>query len=518
MDNILNKIDADKEILSTMPRNNKKNIANYIQKVEELQQEYKEVNDEIFSEMEKRYTKIVSIKENKSIEEQKQEIEKIEEILEILDTAKTSYEKMGIDKRIYKLSKFYKENLESINEEIYKCIKKFSEVGVALTADDFDYSIYVNEYMNSFFKEMEKGNINSEEIKSIFEQIYWKCPDIIIHIELNLRYLYMKNQKNIDKYYEIKRERLQKRLGETPEEILNKEENLKIKLEQEIDTDKFLIIQKFLDGTLDTKDYEETRIKAEYIKLIPEEMLVPSKEEIDINSIKFLNSLYEYKNYLKFKYIYEDVKKKYLEIDQHKNSYSSIKKEIESKEKKLKKINKNINRKRLFGNKSKQEKDIAEYNSTILEIKSLYKNLDTEEIYVKIAKNISKNSSIFDTLQFASKFYSYLVECIIENNKDITPPQIEELIDELRNFVKNPNIIIIKNITILEEKNIPIIISDRYRLLNFQITKDDISETNFDSLISSLQKIKNYHNIKESNIDLNDMEFICEFNKILNTK
>ena len=518
MDNILNKIDADKEILSTMPRNNKKNIANYIQKVEELQQEYKEVNDEIFSEMEKRYTKIVSIKENKSIEEQKQEIEKIEEILEILDTAKTSYEKMGIDKRIYKLSKFYKENLESINEEIYKCIKKFSEVGVALTADDFDYSIYVNEYMNSFFKEMEKGNINSEEIKSIFEQIYWKCPDIIIHIELNLRYLYMKNQKNIDKYYEIKRERLQKRLGETPEEILNKEENLKIKLEQEIDTDKFLIIQKFLDGTLDTKDYEETRIKAEYIKLIPEEMLVPSKEEIDINSIKFLNSLYEYKNYLKFKYIYEDVKKKYLEIDQHKNSYSSIKKEIESKEKKLKKINKNINRKRLFGNKSKQEKDIAEYNSTILEIKSLYKNLDTEEIYVKIAKNISKNSSIFDTLQFASKFYSYLVECIIENNKDITPPQIEELIDELRNFVKNPNIIIIKNITILEEKNIPIIISDRYRLLNFQITKDDINETNFDSLISSLQKIKNYHNIKESNIDLNDMEFICEFNKILNTK
>ena len=518
MDNILNKIDADKEILSTMPRNNKKNIANYIQKVEELQQEYKEVNDEIFSEMEKRYTKIVSIKENKSIEEQKQEIEKIEEILEILDTAKTSYEKMGIDKRIYKLSKFYKENLESINEEIYKCIKKFSEVGVALTADDFDYSIYVNEYMNSFFKEMEKGNINSEEIKSIFEQIYWKCPDIIIHIELNLRYLYMKNQKNIDKYYEIKRERLQKRLGETPEEILNKEENLKIKLEQEIDTDKFLIIQKFLDGTLDTKDYEETRIKAEYIKLIPEEMLVPSKEEIDINSIKFLNSLYEYKNYLKFKYIYEDVKKKYLEIDQHKNSYSSIKKEIESKEKKLKKINKNINRKRLFGNKSKQEKDIAQYNSTILEIKSLYKNLDTEEIYVKIAKNISKNSSIFDTLQFASKFYSYLVECIIENNKDITPPQIEELIDELRNFVKNPNIIIIKNITILEEKNIPIIISDRYRLLNFQITKDDINETNFDSLISSLQKIKNYHNIKESNIDLNDMEFICEFNKILNTK
>ena len=36
MSKLLEKIEADKEILSTMPKNNKKNIAKYIQKVQEL--------------------------------------------------------------------------------------------------------------------------------------------------------------------------------------------------------------------------------------------------------------------------------------------------------------------------------------------------------------------------------------------------------------------------------------------------------------------------------------------------
>ena len=40
MSKLLEKIETDKEILSTMPKNNKKNIAKYIQKVQELKKEY----------------------------------------------------------------------------------------------------------------------------------------------------------------------------------------------------------------------------------------------------------------------------------------------------------------------------------------------------------------------------------------------------------------------------------------------------------------------------------------------
>ena len=59
-----------------------------------------------------------------------------------------------------------------------------------------------------------------------------------------------------------------------------------------------------------------------------------------------------------------------------------------------------------------------------------------------------------------------------------------------------------------------IMISDRYRLLNFNITKEDIAEENLDNIILILEKIINYINFKESKLNLDDIKFVCEFSKI----
>ena len=40
MDKILEKIETDRELLSTMPKNNKKNIANYLNTLQILKKEY----------------------------------------------------------------------------------------------------------------------------------------------------------------------------------------------------------------------------------------------------------------------------------------------------------------------------------------------------------------------------------------------------------------------------------------------------------------------------------------------
>ncbi len=525
MNKILEKIESDKEILSTMPRNNKKNIMKYAQNVENMQEEYEKIQQEIFNEMNNRYNEIISVKENKEIAIEKNEIDELEKLLDIINTVKTSYEKMGIDRKIYKLGKFYKENLEIINKEILSCINKFSEVGLALSASDFDYSIYVNEYMQEFFKEIEKGNINSDSIKSKFEEIYWKCPDLIIHIELNLRYIYIKNQKVIDKYYETRKAELLKNINTNVEEIEKRYKKAKEKLEKDINVDKYLLTHAFLDGKLNAKDYSNDQMKLEYLKVIKAEDInnasEKQQEEINKNCIKFLNSLYEYKQYLKFKYIFEDIQKKYQEIEQHKNEYNTIRKEIEAKEKKLKSLNSKINGKGLFGIKSKpdrKEKQTTEYNSIVLEIKELYKKMDNAKIYAKISEHLTAESTIYDALKLASQFNNYLVDCIIENNKTITDEEIEKSILELKEFLSNPHNVIIKNITILENKNIPIIISDRYKLLNFTINKEDINEGNLDNIIMILEKIQNNYNIQKSKINLDEMEFICEFKKILDKK
>lgn len=521
MNKILEKMETDKEVLSTMPKNNKKNIVKYIQYVQDLKQEYKVQEETVYEEMTKRYNKIVSVKKNKNLENEKTEINEINNLLDMIGKTKTSYEKMGIDKRIHKLGRFYKENLESINVEIFECIQKFREVGIELSSEDFSYSVYVNEYMQTFFKEIQ--NINSEIIKNKFEKIYWKCPDLIIHIELNFRYIYIKNQKAIDKYYNKRKDELLKNIDMDSNKIEEKYNNLQKKYDEDKCSDKYLITNAFLNDELNSKDYAEDKIKDEYLKLISQEILNEASkntmEEINQNSIKFLNSLYEYKNYLKFQYIFEDIKKKYQEREQYKNSYNLTRKEIAAKEKKLDRLNNKINGKGLFGKKDKKDKkdkQTAEYNSMILEIKELYKKLDNNEIYTKIIDNLTDNSTIYDVLKFASQFNNYLYECIIENNKTITPEEIEEVIIELKKFLDNPYNIIIKNITILEDKNISIIISDRYKLLKFAIEKEDINPENLDTLIEILQKIKNYYYIQKSGINLEEMQFICEFKKITN--
>lgn len=520
MEEIIKKIEAEKEVLSTMPRNNKKNIQKYVQKIQELKNEYQEAEDKIFIEIKKVYKNITSVEENPKINKKSAEIEELSKFLEILDTAQTSYEKMGLDKRIYKLGKFYKENLESINAEILACINEFENVGINLTEKDFDYSIYVNDYMKTFFEE--RNNITSDTLKNKFESVYWQCPDLIIHIELNFRYIYLKNQKEIDKYFESKKDFVIKQTNVSRQMIIEKYEKNQRELIAYKDMDKYRIINKFLTGKLDIKDYEEDKIKQEYSKMFLKDTCnvktKKNKREMNEDSIKFLRSLIEYKNFINYKFIYEDIKKKYEQKDEHKNSYNAIRKEIVSQEKKLKKLNKKINGKGLFQKKDKKEKQTLQYNEIVKDLKEKYKKMDEEEIYQKIIINLNDESSIYDVLIFASKFNNYLTDCIIENNPSITQEEIEEIINGLKQFLTDPYIIIIKNITLLENKNIAMIISDRYKLLNFNIQKDDINEENLDNLIDSLSKIKNYYEIGQVGIDINTIKFVCKVDKILKTK
>ena len=183
---INSQIDVDKEILSVLPINNKKNLQAYKEKAEEIKQSYVTYLDQILSEMKRRTIKIKSVEQDKNIEKIEQQIKYMEKI-ELLSDNTTSFEKMGLDETLYILRRFYKNNLELVNDAIVKCLEKFRVVGINLDAKDFEYSIYTKEYMTTFLEEMKKGDCNSTKVKDKFEQIYWKCPDIIIHIELNVR-------------------------------------------------------------------------------------------------------------------------------------------------------------------------------------------------------------------------------------------------------------------------------------------------------------------------------------------
>ena len=154
IEEITDKIEANKEVLSTMPKNNIKNMDIYQKKLEELEEEFKKYQKDISNRLQRRYQNATKKALNKEIENLETRLKTISYILELLDEEKTSYEKMGLDRAIFTLSRYYKENLENINEQIELCINSFSKVGVQVSLDDFDYSIYVKNYMRTFFQEL----------------------------------------------------------------------------------------------------------------------------------------------------------------------------------------------------------------------------------------------------------------------------------------------------------------------------------------------------------------------------
>src|SRR5574344_180829 len=169
MDNLieeLNKMTSeDQEMLSLLPKNNKNDVDEYLKRIINVRIKYKKIKKEITDEL-KKYNDLF-----------------------LLDESNSTYEKMGLDKLLYNLKYFYKSDLNLINTDILECISAFQNCNINLTAEDFQYNEFTYRYMTIFFEEIKNNSVNSYKIKDIFEEIYWKCTDIIKHIKLNIEYL-----------------------------------------------------------------------------------------------------------------------------------------------------------------------------------------------------------------------------------------------------------------------------------------------------------------------------------------
>ena len=294
-DEIIEKIEAEKEILKTMPKNNQKNIAKYLEKIEQLKKEYNNLLDKTVKEMQKRYEIAIDVQSDKEIEKKEVELDRISKILIILNDMQTSYEKMGLDKIIYKIDKYYKGNLEEINELIDLVIKKFEEVGITLKLADFNYSIFVEQYMKTFFEERNNGNVKSTKIKEKFEEVYWECSDIIVHIELNLRNIYLNNKANIDKYFEKEKNNILKQYEKTREDIKGLYSEIKKQRDEKSAQDRKQLLDKFLEGVYVAQNFEEEIINSNYEKILSTNNC-ERNQELQKGILEFLNSLYEYKS------------------------------------------------------------------------------------------------------------------------------------------------------------------------------------------------------------------------------
>ena len=121
------KIKNDNEILQSLPINTKRNRTLFVKKAKEMQDVYQNIKQEILQELYECYHNKIDIDpKNELLERENTQIEEIEKIQNVMSKIKTPYEKMGLDKIILELKRFYKKDIDTY----YKYLYHLKDIGI----------------------------------------------------------------------------------------------------------------------------------------------------------------------------------------------------------------------------------------------------------------------------------------------------------------------------------------------------------------------------------------------------
>jgi hypothetical protein len=293
--------------------------------------------------------------------------------------------KLGLDNLFYQLKHFYKDDLGNVNMVILNIIKIFKDKGINLTANDFKYNSYVSSYISLL---MNEGN-NYGKIHNYFDSIYWKCPMIINAIELNFEFIFLKYQDSLDKALKLQYNNIDTNI------YLNTYLADLAELRRLKNNDRGYILNKFITKKLILSDYNDASITK-----LEQNILLDVQDTNNYNNLsKLCSTLDEYKKYLAYKFIIDDVLKKYQKKEEAKGKYSAKLKEISKQESKLFGLNKKLNATGFFKLKdSKIEQVSLEINNCINNLANLYQELNDLRIDDAIYNKLSNESKMYDVL------------------------------------------------------------------------------------------------------------------------
>lgn len=506
-------VEVTKQVLSSMPVNNAKNLATYKSKVKELKEEYGGYKDQLYKELKKRTTSFLSRKENERLSLVKKELLDYQDI-SLFNPINTPFEKLGFDTLLYSLTHYYKNDLESVNADIKSVLDKFELVGIHLTENDFIYSNYARKYIKELLKDD-----NLERMKDVFEDLHWKCPNVISHIETSFRILYDKNVKVFEKYIEDKKhEIIIDNL--TYDDYVIKRDNLGKELFELSNYDIAIIIKKFMDGELLLNDYSVVNVNRCYSKFLGDNCDVKKGKE-KIEDFKTLyHSLIEYKGYLKFSYVLDDIKKKFTEVANHQGELNKISKEINDIVNELVRLTDEINNGStkgflFFKKKVDIEKNYLDVDNKVKELDEKYALYDDAMVYEKLGSYITETSSIYDVFKFVLSFKGYLRGCIKAKEEDIEIHKVKEIVKDFEALLNDPFINILKNINFNTDTDLGMVLIDHYKLLEIDVNSDDLTIEGIDELIKFLTIIINDYYLGNEGLDINYINDLFEAKKLI---
>ena len=294
LEEIKSKIESDKEVLSTLPQNNIRNRKKYKQHLHEVVEEYRKIKEASYNEIEVRYNKL-----NKEYKEKnKEDYSEVLSNIMLFNEYQTSFEILKLDRILNNINNFEESKLDIVNNSIKEALNIFNEAGIKITGEEFNFNIYASNYIDNILS----NNQSSQEILKYFESLYWKCPNILKYITLNIYNLYFKNKKKFDKYVSLKRKEVVTKNG-TLENLINAYYDAKIKNAEIKNHDYTLYLEDFKNGSLELKDFQFDKIE-KGVEEIASNAIVPDKKKLFFD---LLNSLKEYQAINSLKYIINDL-------------------------------------------------------------------------------------------------------------------------------------------------------------------------------------------------------------------
>ncbi len=515
LEDVNHDVDVAKEVLDSMPKNNAKNLAAYKKKVQELKEEYSEYRDEVLVEIRRRASKALNTQPSPRIEIVKKELQDYKD-LDLFNPVNTPFEKLGFDTLLYSITHYYKTDLASVNEDIKEVISKFAEAGITITEKDFVYSNYARKYVLELLKDD-----NIERMKDVFEDLHWKCPDVITHVEVSLRILYNKHIKEFEKYIETRKHDLIVD-NLSYEDYVLKRNNLARELADLENYDEAVIIKKFMDGDLMLNDYSAVTVSRCYSRFLGDNCDISKGKAKKDDFRNLFNNLLEYKYYLKYQYLLNDFKAKYADRESHKDDVTRITKEIDDIVAQLAKLTSEINEGStkgflFFRKKVDIEQHYLTVNEKVKELEQKYEEYDEAIVYNKINECINDTATIYDVFKFIFSFKGYLRECIKANEENVDIKKIKEMVKEFGQFLDNPNISVLNNLAFTVDQDVALIIIDHYKLLEINIDPNELTPEGIDGLRDALAVINISNALDEYDLSMDFIQNLFDAKKIIET-
>ena len=119
------------------------------------------------------------LNKNSNFEERKEKLKKLQDLLIYTNKFMSNNFKLGFYDLIYAIKE--ETSLSELNIILEKFQKSFEVMNVTLTIEDFKYTMFTEDYFNTYFETTDQNTR-----KKKFEKVYWECPEIVLEIRQNL--------------------------------------------------------------------------------------------------------------------------------------------------------------------------------------------------------------------------------------------------------------------------------------------------------------------------------------------